>query len=351
MIRWKMLAAACTAAISAAPLAGTAQDDVVKVVANRQVTLTMPEGSGVVRYFGTGSLAGDRRAARALIVIHGVLRNADVYEHSGEEALSAAGGTDAAQTLVITPQFLAVEDVNAYALPPSTIRWTAGGWSGGDPAVAPAPISAFSVLDAIVERLADKHRFPAMREIVVFGHSAGGQLVHRYAVVGPVPEALAPSPVHVHFIVANPSSYLYFDDKRPARSGAYAPPDAGACPDYNRWRYGFERVPPYVNQSAAAYEQRFISRDVTYLLGEKDVDPNDHYLDKSCAGMAEGPYRHARGFAYVQYLKARHPSGTAQTIAEVPGVGHDGEKMLGSRCGVAVLFDRPRSGCLTAERI
>ncbi|MDQ2816596.1 MAG: hypothetical protein M3T49_00105 [Candidatus Eremiobacteraeota bacterium] len=99
------------------------------------------------------------------------------------------------------------------------------------------------------------------------------------------------------------------------------------------------------------YESRYVKRDVTYLLRGKDVDRRDPCLDKSCAGEAEGPYRLARGMAYTDYLGQRHRGGTAQFVAVVPGVGHDGENMLKSACGVGVLFDRSRRACRPAKKV
>lgn len=60
---------------------------------------------------------------------------------------------------------------------------------------------------------------------------------------------------------------------------------------------------------------------------------------------AQGPDRHARGLAYVQYLRQRHPELKPQ-VHEIPDVGHDAEKMLTSACGLKALFDKP--GCQPA---
>lgn len=322
----------------------------VKRVGDRAFAVATPQGSGVVRYFATGSLdAGSPSATRALIVISGLLRNSDEYEKTGEEAIAAAG--DDKDTLLITPQFLAQIDVAGHALAAETIRWDTNTWLDGLPALAPAPISAFAVLDAIAARLADRSRFPKLREIVFVGHSAGGQLVQRYAVVGAAPEDAGDSGVRIRFVVGNPSSYVYFDGERPLPDGTFARYDTAKCPAYDRWKYGFENPPPYVTGSAADLERRYLKRRVTYLLGMLDTDPNHPVLDKSCSGEAEGPYRLYRGLAYSKYLKQRHPDGTNQDVAEVAGVDHDANGMFTSACGVAVLFDRPRSACAVYERI
>jgi len=316
--------------------ANAADADVVGAVGDGAFTIVTPSGSGVQHYFGTASLDGDASATRALIVLHGVLRNGDDYERSGESAVDK-GAAAAAGTIVITPQFLNAGDVRKHHLPAQTIRWTGNKWSGGDDSISPVKVSTFAVLDAIVERLADRSRFPAMREIVVAGHSAGGQLAQRYAIAARSPEVVARAGVHMRFIVANPSSYLYFDATRPL--------SVAGCAGFNDWRYGFINHPRFVSDSPAVYERRYAKRDVTYLLGGADTDPHEESIDTSCEAEVQGPFRLARGENYFKYVGARHPEGTAQTLAIVPGVGHDHDGMFLSKCGLAVLFGRPRSAC------
>jgi pimeloyl-ACP methyl ester carboxylesterase len=313
-----------------------AADDPVGSIGDGAFTIVTPGGSGVQHYFGTASLDGDARATRALIVLHGVLRNGDAYERSGETAVDT-GAAAAAGTIVITPQFLNSLDVRAHHLAGATIRWKGNAWSGGDDSISPIKISTFAVLDAIVERLADRTRFPNLREIVVAGHSAGGQLAQRYAVTARSPEIVAKEGVRVRFVVANPSSYLYFDATRPA--------SVSGCPGFNSWRYGFVDHPHYVGDAPSAYEARYVTRDVTYLLGGADTDPHEESIDTSCEAEVQGAYRLARGENYFAYIRSRHLQGTAQTLYIVPGVGHDHDKMFLSKCGIAVLFARPRTAC------
>src|SRR5215468_12190447 len=66
---------------------------------------------------------------RAVIVLHGRLRNADVYYKSARTAQAAAGDEGRA-TIMIVPQFLAQVDVDAYKLPDETLRWSLEGWEG-----------------------------------------------------------------------------------------------------------------------------------------------------------------------------------------------------------------------------
>ena len=322
----------------------------VKAVGARTLDVTTARGSGIARYYGTGSLDdASPSTTRALVTIHGLLRNADEYEKTGEAAIGAAGaGND---TLLITPQFLAAIDVSGNALPENTLRWDVSKWLDGYPALAPAPLSSFAVLDAILKRLADRGKFPALREIVIVAHSAGAQMAQRYAIVGHAPAAWNHPGLALRFVIANPSSYLYFSPDRPKPDGGFGPFDGAACPNYDRWKYGVEQPPPYVTGPVAALEDAYVARRVTYLLGQLDTNPNHPVLDKSCSGEAEGPYRLARGRSYVAYLHGRHPNGTNQDTAEVPNVDHDARGMFASPCGVAVIFDRPRTPCANRSSV
>jgi pimeloyl-ACP methyl ester carboxylesterase len=241
---------------------------------------------------------------------------------------------DGEGTLVIAPQFLADIDAAANHVPASVLRWTTGNWEGGDNALGPAPISSYAALDAVVAHLADRGRFPNLREIVIAGHSGGAQVAQRYAILAPNP----PPGIAIRYVVANPSSYAYFDAARPE------PVDATACPRFNTWKYGMLNLPPYAaTASPATLEPRYAARDVIQLLGTADTNPHHPALDVTCMGEAQGPYRLARGLAYARTLRARDGAADQQRVFLVQGIGHDAPRMFSSACGLAALFDKP--GC------
>ncbi len=211
-------------------------------------------------------------------------------------------------------------------------------WQGGDAANGPIPLSSYEALDAILAKLADRTLFPNLKTVVLAGHSGGAQVVQHYAVVGKGEALLSPAGVHVRYVVANPSTYLYFSEDRPV-------PPLPSCPNFNQWKYGWDDAPAYAQaMSHDDYEAAYVGRDVVYLLGTNDNNPNHPALDKKCPAEAQGLQRHARGFAYFAYLQKRHPTMTAQRIVEVEGVGHDGDAMFTSPSGLSVLFDQPGKG-------
>ncbi len=278
---------------------------------------------------------------RAVIFIHSQQRRGDQLFAMAEAVASVADE----KTMVVVPQFLIGKDVEALKLSGPTLRWSANGWKGGEPAVAPAdPVSSYAALDTVLRTVADPLLLPNLKTVVLAGHSAGGQMVQRYAIVGQAAGDLAARGLDLRFVVASPSSYLYFTADRP-----YS--DAAACPERNQWRYGFEDPPPYVGgMRSGVLEQRYRGLDVVYLLGGADDRTDDPSLDVSCAALVQGPNRLARGKAFVRYL-ARRAGAPIHHLAIVPDVGHDGSGMFISPCGLAALLGKPGCPALNAPPV
>lgn len=171
---------------------------------------------------------------RVLIVIHGRLRNAETYRQSAERAAEQAG--QSATTLVIAPQFLNESDIARHQLPDSLLHWRGDDWMAGEPSIGANPLSSYAVLDKILQRLSDRQQFPTLKEVVIAGHSGGAQVVQRYALLGHDQPALQAAGVSVRYVIANPSSYAYFDEQRPV------PFNAARCPGFNDWKYEIGRA-------------------------------------------------------------------------------------------------------------
>ena len=326
----------------------------VKVIAPERIKIKTALGETLIPAYSSCNI--DRPNAgikRAVIVVHGRLRDADKYFDLATRASNASNASS--DTVIIAPQFLSTADAARHNLEPIFARWNTEAWLGGESAKGPFALSSFEVIDAIVAKLADRTRFPNLERIVVAAHSGGAQIIQRYAVVGRADQVLAKaglqpyadgmdasvaksSAMRMRYVVANPSSYLYFDATRPR------PNDR--CAEVDRWRYGVNEPVAYVQGDMKAIEQRYLTRRVIYMLGGADVNPNHSALDKTCMAEAQGLNRLERGNAYFAHITKRarmQNIALRHTRIEVPGVAHDADRMFNSVCGKAALFDAP--GC------
>jgi pimeloyl-ACP methyl ester carboxylesterase len=323
--------------------------------------LALPGSQGRVLVYRTFPL--DTRSAaikRALIVIHGLGRDADNYYRS---TLSATFLADAfGDTIVIVPRFASNEGGPCKdALAAGEISWHCqprfDSWRTGGPS-PDGSTTSFDVVDELLRKLNRKGVFPNLRAIVVAGHSAGGQFVNRYEMANTVHDTLDVKPTYV---VANPSSYAYFDELRPTSSAipsdvaalppgyqapqpAKPPPafaayfDRTNCATYNTWPYGMKDRNGYAAKVSEEQLQRQLAgRPTTYLLGELDILPL-YGFDSSCAAMAQGGTRLARGFAYATYVSERY--GAKHRAVEVPACGHNARCMFTSETSLPLLFPR-----------
>jgi len=274
---------------------------------------------------------------RAIVVIHGTDGNADGYFSTMARAAAMAG--QASGTLVIAPRFIEAGDRDKPA--PGEFFWNHGAdWRAGDLSSRDTPprVSSFDLMNRLLETLADRAIFPNLAAIVLAGHSAGGQFVQRYAIGQPENPALAG--VQLSYIVANPSSYLYLDGRRPdpAKPGAFTIPSSSAC-QANRFKYGFEQPNSYFKpQSVDDMIARYRSRRVVYLLGEADTNPNAANLSQTCAAKSQGGSRLARGKNFMASMDAFYQP-HAHRLVTVPLVGHSSMRMFQSVRGLRVLFE------------
>jgi pimeloyl-ACP methyl ester carboxylesterase len=296
------------------------------------------------------------RITRALIMIHGTLRNPDVYFTTATAAAFLAHALD--DTVVIAPRIASADRNCKDELAANEISYSCGGdsWRSGGNAASDPSVTSFDFMDRLVERLADKKTFPNMRVIVIAGHSAGGQFVARYEMANKVHETLG---VPVHYVVSNPSSYAWPDITRPLPTGDAAPeaarmgwqleskphpdftygPFAGAaeCRSFDRWPYGLEqRTSGYTaGMSDDQLKKQLASRPTTYLLSQVDTLPLGGF-DSGCAAMAQGATRRARGEAYFKWVTEH--LGAKHEIKIVPECGHNNRCVYTDDTALPVIF-------------
>ncbi len=301
-----------------------------------------------------------RDIKHVIVVIHGVKRDADRYYETIDELLTR-NPQRARDTLILAPRYSGSIDSGFGGM----AAWRKASWEDGEDSVQaagrPAPVSAFQVLDDLLRSLDDRKRLPALAGIVLAGHSAGAQLVQRYAVLNNVDGPLRRDGLTLRYVVANPSSYLYLTNERPRADGkGYAPYERGICPTYNQYKYGTDKLPSYARETdESRLFVRYAARDVTYLLGGADNNPEHRLLDKTCGAEAQGATRLARGTGYAQYeyvlaSRGAKPVPLHRHAYEVSGVGHDNKGMFGSVCGTRALLGedaRAADGAAPCEAI
>jgi len=301
----------------------------------------------------------DRRndaITRVLVSIHGAGRDADNYFKSTLAAGFLANALE--NTLIIAPRMASNDGAGCRdVLATNEISWNCNSWRSGGPANSNPAVTSFDFLDEILHKVARKDLFPNLKAIVVVGHSAGGQVVNRYEMGNKVGESLG---VPVTYVVSNPSSYAYPDSERPtdaaytvtAHAPGYIPEtapnadlyrrfgDARNCTTYDQWPYGMRDRTGYTqSETDAQLLHQLASRTTVYLLGQLDILPLAGF-DGSCAAMAQGPTRLARGEAFSRLVNEKF--GAKHSVVIVPLCGHNARCMYTSEVALPLLF--PKAG-------
>ena len=289
---------------------------------------------------------------RVLVSVHGAARDADNYFRS---TLAAGFLADALEnTLIIAPRLASNDGAGCRdVLAANEVSWNCNSWRSGGPANSNPTVTSFDFLDEILRRIARKDVFPNLKAIVIVGHSAGGQVVNRYEMTNQVHDKLG---VPVTYVVANPSSYAYPDSVRPTAAAyaitsnapGYIPEvapnaalfrpfgDARNCTTYDQWPYGLRNHTGYsAKEPEAQLRQQLASRPTTYLLGQLDILPIAGF-DGSCAAMAQGPTRLARGEAFARLVDEK--LGAHHVVTVVPLCGHNARCMYTSDVALPLLF-------------
>jgi hypothetical protein len=299
-----------------------------------------------IRYASNHAIDEQNKNIKQLVIyIHGARRNGLDYYEWGEKAVKAANKNE--ETLFISPQFNSEKDLEDHKQDATHLFWANNNWRIGDESVNGKKrssdhfFSSFSLIDSMIMRVCNKKIFPKLKKIIVVGHSAGGQFVSRYLGMTPMPNLL--TKYNFRFIVMNPSTYLYLDDRRPLQMNgklAFVKTDSIGCDVFDEYPRGMKKLNPYAAKiGAETIKKHFLSRDVAFVLGGNDVNINDSSLDKSCGGNLQGRFRLERGQLFYEYIQLFSPNKKVHQLAVVPNVAHDGDKMINSDAALSYIFD------------
>jgi len=236
----------------------------------------------------------DSSIKMAIILIHGSERNAAEYYNYLAPYINKLG-------IFATAPLFSDTDKTGYHV------WKTTGWRKGDN--SNNGMSSFQIIDEILDKI--KFSYSAVNNIVLIGHSAGGQFVNRYIAGG------NPKNIPMTYIVMNPSSYLYIDKRRPN--------DVSSCLYYNFYHYGLD-VPNEYMKGKDVFKN-YTSRKMIMLVGSQDTSV-DSGLDVSCSANAQGKNRLERARNYESYIESFPAWHKNITYGEIPAVGHSGSKMI-----------------------
>ena len=324
--------------------------------ASLDFTTTVEGQEVVLTYEGTHDVIQDEDPdIRLLVLVHhdGRLNSVGSFNYVMAALDSAAADRPELRlpetTMVLSPGMITdwhmIENPDRYA--DGHYAWWGGWWRGGANSVILPTVSNFELIDALIVHVADQ--FPSLRAVVQVGHSAGGQLVSRYAVGSMVHDQLRERGIYMRSIIANPSSFLYLDRQRPnlaAESGFIDYNDGvplvaeELCPTFNGYLYGMDGLVPYMGRRPIAdMLAAFRTRDIWIFNGMEDNEVRPD-MDTSCPAALQGRHRLERARRYYEYLG--HFFGPdvyeSKFIELVPEVGHDGRGMYTSDQGRAIIF-------------
>ena len=224
-------------------------------------------------------------ATPIVFVMHGVRRDADRYLAEWAPIAARHG------FILVVPEF-------SQADFPGSRGYNAGFMHEEDGTNRPRSRWSFAVLEPLFDTMKARTGSQAPT-YVLYGHSAGGQFVHRYVML--MPEARLGRAIA-------------------ANAGWYTMPDLES-----EYPYGLAATP-----ADKASLTRALGKPLTILLGTADTDVTDPNLRRTPEANAQGPHRHARGLNfYRQAQKAAERGGVpfGWRLEEVRGVGHKNREM------------------------
>jgi len=277
----------------------------------------------------------------AIISLHGDGRNADEHFNIIGQATVNAGLEDS--TILLAPVYPFQDDINQYNLGDDVLYWSDTDWNAGDLSrntqsnPRPFRISSFSTMDSIYHRLVENN--PNLKRIVLTGHSAGSQMVVRYAAGGRAQADLTETGIDFVFVPTNTPSFLYYDDNRVLNQNAevfeFGPSDCGSASQY---KYGLDNLNQYMeNTGEATIIENHKQAGVTYLIGQYDFGGQTN----TCARMVQGSSRLIRTHVYFSYIGFFYGDSIYNNhrMAEIPAAYHEFDEIVFTDCGMNALFN------------
>lgn len=239
---------------------------------------------------------------RIIVVMHGVLRNADEYRDHSVQMAERFGA------LIITPKF----DSQRF---PSRL-YQRGGILNADGSAAPAEKWTYAYLPKIIAQV--RKREGANIPFWIIGHSAGGQFLVRMCAFTRIGAE--------RVIAANAGSHLFPTVEAP-------------------FGYGYGSLPESLRTDEVM--KQYLSAPLTLFQGTGDNKPDENF-DQSADAMKQGGGRYQRGqavYAFAKNLAQKRGWKFNWKWVEAKGVVHDHEAMFNHPNCELALFGTKSEEC------
>ena len=301
--------------------------------------------------FASGPIGSNTKKKKtALLVFHGRGYESSytydtIYKRLGDLGLEE-------RIYLMAPQFFSRERGIENPWIPGLLVWSnewwrfgsiSSGYLGPDARLVRADISSFAVIDKIIADL-KKWNADTLKNLVLFGFSAGGQLVQRYSVYGKGDEA-GSRDVRIIYVVASPASFMYVNPCRIGRSetslDATKVQPTSSPKHFDDFPYGLSNIDGLDDQGATICRyffdarstrneiiQRFSQREVHYFVGDRDLTQGG--FDATPPAMAQGVSRLERAKNFYKNLQNKYGINLKHRLHIVEGADHDVQKIVQS---------------------
>jgi len=295
-------------------------------------------------YYGNLDIDSTHQNVKNVIIsLHGEGRNADEHYNIFMNATSTYGVPDS--TFIIAPVYLLQEDLEGHNLDSTVLYWPSGDWNAGDYSrntgtnPRAAQISSFSTMDTLFHRLVQN--CPNLETLILTGHSAGSQMVERYAAGGRAQVDIAEQyDIDFRYVSTNVPSFLYMNDVRVVDENAavYNFDVPELCWTANYYKYGLVGLNNYMEESGVEFiRSQYFEKNVTCLIGQYDTGGQS----TNCARDIQGNNRLIRAYVYFGYIGYYYGDMvyTNHWLAELPGVYHEFWGVVSSEGGLKSYFN------------
>ena len=291
-------------------------------VLKRTSLFSEKDGKNATAPFYSTKSYNPKKIERVIIVLPGQWRNSWTYINMMGNALNVAYKYPELKVkedsvLILSPMFFNQKDRDSGSVKNNEISFHDAGWSAGGSVREPREfkhISSFDALDSMIDMVMDKSKFPNLKNVVIAGHSMGGQMALHYVMT----KKSMSYDDKISYWVGDPGAYTYLSSSRPFSTKN--------CDNYNDWPYSITNVaslPNYAQNHAGPngshLEDLFRSRKVHFAVAENDNGAGV----KSCAAQTQGPNRIARASEWI-VAQGNSSRGwpSRHTLDYMPGISH-----------------------------